>query len=69
MVVEGRDDDDEGEQDRERGDERAEWCGSWPSEKVNACVWKKVKPVCAKLTVPLGVRLNCETRERLDARL
>ena len=31
---------------------------------------KEVKPECAKLTVPLGARLNCEARERrLDARL
>jgi hypothetical protein len=66
----GGEDDDEGEQERERGDERAEWYGSWPSEKEDACVWKEVKPVCAELTVPLGARLNREARERrLDARL
>ena len=70
MVVEGGEDDGEGEQERERGYERAEWYGSWPSEKEDVCVWKEVKPVCAELTVPLGARLNCEAREcRLDARL
>ena len=70
MAVVGREDDDEGEQERESGDERAEWYGSWPSEKEDAGVWKEVKPVCAELTVPLGARLNCEARERrLDARL
>jgi hypothetical protein len=66
----GEDDDDEGEQERERGEDRAEWYGSWPSEKEDAGVWKEVKPVCAELTVPLGARLNCEARKRrLDARL
>jgi hypothetical protein len=50
--------------------ERAEWYGSWPSEKEDAGVWKEVKPVCAELTAPLGARLNCEARERrLDVRL
>ena len=50
--------------------ERAEWYGSWLSEKEDAGVWKEVKPVCAELTAPLGARLNCEARERhLDVRL
>ena len=69
MVVEGGEDDDEGEQEQERGDERAKWCGSWSSEKEDMGVWKEVKPVCVELTVPLGARLNCEARERLNARL
>ena len=60
----GGKDNDEGEQERDRGDEREEWYGSWPSEKEDAGVWKEVKPVCAELTVPLGARLNCEARER-----
>ena len=64
------DNDEEGEQEREKGEERAEWYGSWPSEKEDAGVWKKVKPVCAELTMQLGTRLNCEARERcLDAHL
>jgi hypothetical protein len=70
VVVEGGEDDDEGEQERETGEERAEWYGSWPSEKEDAGVWKEVKPVCAELTMPLGARLNCKAKERrLDARL
>ena len=57
----------EGKQEQEK-EERAEWYGSWPSEKEDSGVWKKVKPVCAKLTVQLGARLNCEVQERcLDA--
>ena len=66
----GGEDDDKGEQEWERGAERAEWYGSWLSEKEDAGAWKEVKPVCAELTVPWGARLNCEARERrLDARL
>ena len=66
----GGEDDDKGEQEWEKGEERAEWYGSWPSEKEDACAWKEVKSVCVELTVPWGARLNCEAWERrLDARL
>jgi hypothetical protein len=33
-------------------------------------VWKEVKPVCTKFTVPLGTRLSCEAHEHcLDEHL
>ena len=63
-------DEDEGEQERERGEERAERYGLWPLEKEVTGVSKEVKSVCAELTVPLDVRPNCEAQERrLGARL
>jgi hypothetical protein len=43
---------DEGERERARGEERAEWYGSWPSEKEDPGVWNEVKPVWFELTVP-----------------
>jgi hypothetical protein len=46
------------EQERESREERAEWYGSWPSEKEDAGVWEEAKPVCADRTMPLGTRLN-----------
>ena len=67
MLWKGREDDDEGEHERERRDE---WYGLWPSEEESGVEGEAVKPVYAELAVPLSTMLNCEACERrLDERL